>query len=52
MGPGDYQHLEEEGVGFPPDFYEGVCEPDGGDWDPEGNQNTPESPIPEEQQDK
>ena len=52
VGPGDYEHLYDEGVGFPTDFVDGVCEPDSGDWDPEGNQDTPESPMPEEQQEK
>lgn len=52
VGPGDYQHLEGHGVGFPPDVQDGVCIPDGGNWDPEGNQLTPESPIPEDQQDR
>lgn len=53
VGPGDVQLLEHRGVGFPSDYDEELeaCGPDGsGDWDPEGNQLTPESPVPEEQQ--
>ncbi len=42
IGPGDFEHLKDRGVGIPLT-----------DFDPEGNQDTPfpDSPIPEEQQD-
>jgi hypothetical protein len=52
VGPGDVPQLEEEGVGFPGDFHDDVCEPDSGDWDPEGGQLTTDSPMPEEQEDR
>ena len=39
VGPGDVETLDDRGVGFPE-----------GDWDPEGNQNSPNSPIPEDQE--
>ena len=52
VGPGDVPQLEDEGVGFPGDFHDDVCEVDGGDWDPEGNQTSTDDPIPEEQEDR
>lgn len=52
VGPGDVPQLDGEGVGFPGDFHDDVCEPDSGDWDPEGNQQSTESEFPEEQEDR
>lgn len=52
VGPGDVPQLDHEGVGFPGDFHDDICDVDGGDWDPEGNQDTPDDPIPEEQEDR
>ena len=50
VGPGNYEQLEGRGVGFPTGYIDGVEVEGAGDWDPEGNQDSPDSSIPESQQ--